>query len=69
MPRGGNRGGGRPKLPPEMVKATASYSLNPILIKTVSDVAKSRKLSASELVEQILIQHFSILKNKLISHL
>jgi len=58
MPRGGNHGGGRPKLPPELVKGTASYCLNPILIKTISDVAKSRQISASELVEKILIQYF-----------
>lgn len=59
MPRGGNRGGGRPKkLPPEMVKDTASYSLNPVVKKTVSDVAKSRGISASDLVEQILIEYF-----------
>lgn len=58
MPRGGNHGGGRPKLPPEMVKDTASYSLNPVVKKTVSDVAKSRGISASDLVEQILIEYF-----------
>jgi hypothetical protein len=59
MPRGGNHGGGRPKLPPETVKATASYSLNPVVIKTVSDVAKSRGVSNSELVESILIDYFT----------
>jgi len=58
MPRGGNRGGGRPSLPPEMAKATAAYSLTPVLIKTISDVAKSRGISASGLVEEILIQYF-----------
>lgn len=58
MPRGGNHGGGRPKLPPELIKVAAAYSLNPILKKTVSDVAKSRDVSASELLEEILIQYF-----------
>ena len=58
MSRGGNHGGGRPKLPPEMIKATAAYSLNPVVIKTVSDVAKSRGISKSELVESILIEYF-----------
>ena len=59
MPRGGNRGGGRPKLEsPEMAKATAAYSLTPVLIKTISDVAKSRGISASGLLEEILIQYF-----------
>lgn len=59
MPRGGNHGGGRPKLPPEMAKITAAYSLSPIVKKTVSDVADSRGISASELVEQILIEYFT----------
>lgn len=59
MPSGGNHGGGRPKLPPELVKATFSYCLNPILGKTISESAKSRGISKSELVEQILTEYFT----------
>ena len=59
MSRGGNHGGGRPKLPPELVKDTAAYSLSPIVIKTIADVAKSRGISKSELVESILIEYFT----------
>jgi hypothetical protein len=58
MPRGGNHGGGRPKLPPDRVKTTAAYSLNPVLVKTISDVAESRNISKSELVESILVDYF-----------
>ena len=59
MPRGGNHGGGRPKLPLEMAKTTAAYSLSPVVISTISDVAKSRGISKSELVESILIDYFT----------
>jgi hypothetical protein len=58
MPRGGNHGGGRPRMPPDEIKATASYSLVPFVINTVSLVAKSRGISKSELVESILIDYF-----------
>ena len=30
MPRGGNHGGGRPKLPPELKAKTYSYCFSPI---------------------------------------
>jgi len=59
MPRGGSRdGSGRPEMAPELKKGTTAFSLNPILIKTISDVAKQRGISKSELVESILIQYF-----------
>jgi hypothetical protein len=59
MPRGGSRGGGRPKSPPEMLKKTAAYSLSPILIKTILEAAKAQGISKSELVGTILIAYFA----------
>ena len=59
MPRGGNHGGGRPKIPLELKKVTVAFSLNPITLATLRAVANLRKISVSDLANQILEDHFT----------
>ena len=59
MPRGGNHGGGRPKIPLELKKATVAFSLNPMTLATLRSIASQRKISVSDLANQILEDHFT----------
>lgn len=56
---GGNHGGGRPKIPLELKKVTVAFSLNPITLATLRAVASLRKISVSDLANQILEDHFT----------
>lgn len=57
MPRGGSRGGGRPKLPPELKRVDVTLTLNPILVATLKAIAVKRCLTLSALAEEILINY------------
>ena len=42
MPRGGNHGGGRPKLPPELKAKTYSYCFSPILGDAIAALGEKK---------------------------
>jgi hypothetical protein len=56
MPRGGNHGGGRPKLPPELRAKTYSYCFSPILGDAIAALGENK----SHLVEKALLDYFEI---------
>ena len=56
MPRGGNHGGGRPKLPPELKAKTYSYCFSPILGAAIASLGEKK----SHTVEAIILKHFGI---------
>jgi hypothetical protein len=56
MPRGGNHGGGRPKLPPELKKKTEQYVLLPVLIDAITALGENK----SHTIEAIILKHFGI---------
>ena len=56
MARGGNHGGGRPKLPPELKAKTASYCISLILIDAIAASGENK----SHLVEKALLDYFEI---------
>lgn len=56
MPRGGNHGGGRPSLPPELKKKTEQYVLTPILIDAIAALGENK----SHTVEAIFLKYFDI---------
>jgi hypothetical protein len=56
MPRGGNHGGGRPKLPPEIKAKTVTYYISPILIDAIAASGENK----SHLVEKALLDYFEI---------
>jgi hypothetical protein len=56
MPRGGNNGGGRPKLPPEIKAKTVTYYISPILINAIAASGENK----SHLVEKALLDYFEI---------
>ena len=59
MSRGGNHGGGRPKLPLELKKVTVAFSLNPMVLTTLRCVASQQKISVSDFTNQILEDYFT----------
>ena len=56
MPRGGNHGGGRPKLPPELKAKTYSYCFSPILGDAIAASGENK----SHLVEKALLDYFEV---------
>ena len=58
MPRGGNHGGGRPKLPLELKKVTVAF-FNSMVLTTLRCVASQQKISVSDLTNQILEDYFT----------
>jgi hypothetical protein len=56
MPRGGNHGGGRPKLPPEIKAKTYSYCFSPILGDAIAALGEN----ASHTMQSIVLKHFGI---------
>ncbi len=56
MPRGGNHGGGRPKLPPELKAKTIAICINPLLDNAIAALGESK----SHTVEAIILKHFGI---------
>jgi len=56
MPRGGNHGGGRPKLPPEIKGKTVTYCISPLLINAIAASGENK----SHLVEKALLDYFEI---------
>ena len=55
MPRGGDRGGRKPKILPELKRITVSISINPILWAVLKTLAKEKGVSLSAYVEQMLL--------------
>jgi len=55
MPRGGDRGGRKPKILPELKRITVSVSIDPILLALLKSLAKEKGVSLSAYVEQMLI--------------
>ena len=56
MPRGGNHGGGRPKLPLELKAKTYSYCFSPILGDAIAALGENK----SHTIEAIILKHFGI---------
>ena len=55
MGRGGDRGGRKPKILPELKRITVSVSIDPILWAVLKKLAKGKKMSLSAYVEQMLL--------------
>ena len=56
MPRGGSRGGGRPKLPPELKAKTIAICINPLLDNAIAALGENK----SHTIEAIILKHFGI---------
>lgn len=57
MARGGNHGGGRPKLPPELKAKTYSYCFSPILGDAIAALGEKK----SHTIEAIILKHFGVM--------
>jgi len=55
MGRGGDRGGRKPKILPELKRKTISISIDPILWAVLKRLAKEKGVSLSAYVEQMLL--------------
>jgi len=62
MSRGGDRGGRKPKILPELKRITVSISIDPILWAVLKKLAKGKKMSLSAYVEQMLITSMEAIK-------
>ena len=62
MPRGGDRGGRKPKILPELKRITVSVSIDPILWAVLKSLAKARGLKMSAYVEQILLRNMEAIE-------
>ena len=62
MPRGGDRGGRKPKILPELKRITVSISIDPILWAVLRRLAKEKGVSLSAYVEQMLITNMETIK-------
>ena len=56
MPRGGNHGGGRPRLPPELKAKTIAICINPLLDDEIAALGENK----SRTIEAIILKHFGI---------
>ena len=62
MPRGGDRGGRKPKILPELKRITVSISINPILWAVLKSLAKAKGLKMSAYVEQMLLKNMEAIE-------
>jgi len=62
MPRGGDRGGRRPLILPELKRKTISISINPILWAVLRSLAKEKGVSLSAYVEQMLLENMEAIE-------
>jgi len=62
MGRGGDRGGRKPKILPELKRITVSISINPILLAVLKSLAKEKGVSLSAYVEQMLLTNMERIK-------
>jgi len=62
MPRGGDRGGRRPLILPELKRITVSISIDPILWAVLKSLAKGKKMSLSAYVEQMLLKNMEAIE-------
>jgi len=62
MPRGGDRGGRKPKILPKFKRKTISISINPILLAVLKSLAKEKGVSLSAYVEQMLLRNMEAIE-------
>ena len=62
MPRGGDRGGRKPKILPELKRITVSISIDPILWAVLKSLAKEKGVSLSAYVEQMLLRNMEAIE-------
>ena len=62
MPRGGDRGGRKPKILPELKRLTVSVSIDPILWAVLRKLAKEKGVSLSAYVEQMLLKNMEAIE-------
>jgi len=62
MPRGGDRGGRRPLILPELKRITVSVSIDPILWAVLKSLAKEKGVSLSAYVEQMLLKNMEAIE-------
>ena len=62
MPRGGDRGGRRPLILPELKRKTISISINPILLALLKKLAKGKDVSLSAYVEGRLLENMEAIE-------
>jgi hypothetical protein len=56
MPSGGNHGGGRPKLPPELKRKTYQHVLPSVLGDAIAALGENK----SHTIEAIILKHFGV---------
>jgi len=62
MGRGGDRGGRRPLILPELKRITVSVSIDPILWAVLKSLAKAKGVSLSAYVEQMLLKNMEAIE-------